>query len=72
MWRRSGVGPELREGGVKTPVSRKGLMLDMVRRDEAEGERRMMGSFWRGLEEGTEGLRGMEGRGWPGRVGRLW
>lgn len=37
--------------GTNRPPSRKDLMLDMRRRDEAEGERRMMGSgrlcgFW--------------------------
>jgi len=30
-------------GGMKTPSSRKDLMLDMRRRDEAEGDSRMMG-----------------------------
>ena len=30
-------------GGRKFPLSRKGFTLDMVRRAEAEGERRMMG-----------------------------
>ena len=31
-------------GGTNRPESRKVLMLDMRRRDDAEGERRMMGS----------------------------
>lgn len=30
-------------GGMKTPSSRKDLMFEVRRRDEAEGERRMMG-----------------------------
>lgn len=31
-------------GGMKTPSSRKDLMFDIVRREEALGERRIMGS----------------------------
>ena len=55
--------------GTKRPEPRKVLMLEMRRREEAEGERRMMGSirervvrgFW-GI--GTEGFRA-DGRGAP-------
>jgi hypothetical protein len=48
-------------GGTKVPSSRKGLMLAIVRREEAEGERRMIGSRRRELGGG----------GRDGRVGRL-
>lgn len=45
-------------GGAYVPDSRKGLMLDMRRREEAEGERRMMGS---GRRDGFFGCVGSEG-----------
>jgi hypothetical protein len=38
-------------GGVNTPSSRNDLMLDMVSSDEAEGERRMIGSWRLDLDE---------------------
>lgn len=75
IWRSCGA-EECSVGGWKVPDSRKDLMLDMVRRLEAEGERRMMGSLGRGLEgRGARGLgmrAGLETGGWPGRVGRVW
>lgn len=40
-----GCGPEAVVDGEKTPDSRKGLMLAIVRREEAEGESKMMGSI---------------------------
>jgi hypothetical protein len=46
-------------GGVKSPFSRKGFMFDMRRREEAEGERRMMGSS---LRPGALGLERLETR----------
>lgn len=52
---------EFGAGGWYWPDSRKGLMFDMRRREEAEGDRRMMGSGrredflgWEGRPEGTE------------------
>ncbi len=67
-------------GGMYVPLSRNDLMLDMRRRDEAEGERRMIGSGRRdgflGRETRDElpaatdaGIAGVED-GWLGR-GRL-
>ncbi len=41
------------EGGTKRPLSRKDLMFDIRRREDADGESRMMGSAR--LEEDTAG-----------------
>jgi hypothetical protein len=50
---------ELEEsGGMYTPLSIKDLMFDMRRREDAEGERRMMGS---GRRTGAFGLWGRVG-----------
>lgn len=57
---------------MKRPDSRKDLMLAIERREEADGERRMMGSLERDFEGGLEGaaepMAGGGGR--PGRCGR--
>ena len=47
------------EGGMKVPDSRKDFTLDMRRRDEAEGESRMMGCSMR-----RDGFLRLVVRGW--------
>jgi hypothetical protein len=56
---------------VKRPDSRKDLMLAIERRDEAEGERRIMGSLERDFDGGLEGVTEplVGGSGWPERWG---
>lgn len=52
-------------GGRKFPLSRKGFTLDMVRRADAEGDRRMMGYEREGFD--GAGLLGVLR--WPGMEG---
>jgi hypothetical protein len=65
MWRRL-AGVEFAsvgcEGGTKRPASRKDLMLDIRRREDAEGERRMIGSAR--LEFETAGREVSAAEGW--------
>lgn len=65
MWRMfDGVEASVRwSGGMKTPSWRKDLMLDMRMRDEAEGERRIIGSGRR--EDAGPGRPGFFVRGRP-------
>ena len=53
-------------GGMNVPDSRNGFTLDMLRRAEAEGERRMMGKD----REGLCGVRELED-GFPGGWGGM-
>jgi len=49
-------------GGTYVPDERKDFMLERRRREDAEGERRIIGSRRRPeVEEGAEGLEGIEG-----------
>ena len=57
-------------GGMKVPSPRKDFTLDMRRREDAEGERRMMGSRRRAGFFCSEDTRGAEGAG-VGPVGLL-
>lgn len=71
-WRKFEVVASVALGGMKVPSSRKDFMLDMRRREDAEGESRMMGCSLRregflrletrGAGWGCVGLRPSEGR----------